>query len=632
MGVLQLGKFTGIFPRLSARYLPDNAAQTARNVKLFSGEIRAWMRPLEEYTPKQEGVVSIYKMQGPGQQGHWCEWTCDTDVVRGPVADAEDYRVYYSEDGVCKKTNWEMCTSNDRVPGPAEWLYMGVPAPQGALTLTAERTMIPSEENPEEMVYDADNTENRVYVYTYVSTFGSVKEESAPSDPADVVCDIEGHPVKVSGFVDPPTDHLNITGIRLYRVVTGSSTATYMLVDEFELEDHKFPSSGLSSMGVLWEDGVYEDNLNVIDLGKELDTLNFTEPPEGLRGLVSMPNGFLAGFVYNQIWFSEPYLPYAWPSDYMLTVDSRIVGLGVYGSTLVVCTEAQPYTISGTHPSSMTQEKQPMNQPCVSKQSIAYDQYGVIYSSPHGLVAMAGGQMDVFTRSIMTRDDWQEYSPSLVVAAMYNNMYIGSYHTGDIHGTFVIARNDTPEMIELDFSPQAMHVEYGTGSLYCLNSHDQKIYKMDASAINRMTFEWKSKAFQYNMRQTFTCAKVCAHYADNDIVMEWEEARKQAVELNKVIWQENLSKGLQGAIMDRGMLNIMINGSLMKFVPEPADMRNAALTIYADGEEVITKSLTKEESFRIPATTGYTWEVRVAGTMDIYKVVLATSMIEMKAA
>lgn len=110
MGVLSLGNFTGIYPRQSKNYLLDNAAQIARNVKLFSGEIRPWMKPVKEYTTMQDGVVSIFKMQGPGSRTQWCEFTTDTDVVRGPVADAEDFRIYYSENGVCKKTNWELCT------------------------------------------------------------------------------------------------------------------------------------------------------------------------------------------------------------------------------------------------------------------------------------------------------------------------------------------------------------------------------------------------------------------------------------------------------------------------------------------------------------------------------------------
>ena len=54
MGVLSLGNFTGIYPRQSKNYLLDNAAQVARNVKLFSGEIRPWMKPVKEYTTMQQ--------------------------------------------------------------------------------------------------------------------------------------------------------------------------------------------------------------------------------------------------------------------------------------------------------------------------------------------------------------------------------------------------------------------------------------------------------------------------------------------------------------------------------------------------------------------------------------------------
>lgn len=649
MGILQLGNFTGIFPRTGKDYLQDNAAQIARNTKLFSGEIRSWMKPVLEYTPIQQGVVSIFKMQGPGSRSQWCEWTTTTDVVRGPVADASDFRIYYSENGVCKKTNWEMCVddeSGSSDPCPRQWLHMGVPAPKGKLTLEAERTMIPkppedttgggTEGGTEtqadgEMIYDADNTENRVYVYTYVSTFGAVKEESAPSDPEMVVCDIKGHPVKVSGFVNPPTEHYNITAIRLYRVVTGSSSATYMLVDEFELANHQFPASGTSLMGKTWANSVYEDSIAVVDLGKELDTLNYTEPPEGLRGLVSMPNGFLAGFTYNQVWFSEPYLPYAWPADYMLTVDSQIVGLGVYGSTLVVCTEAQPYTISGTHPSSMAQEKQPMNQPCVSKSSIAYDQYGVVYASPHGLVALAGGQMDVFTRPLMTRDEWQVYSPSLMVSAMYNNMYMASYHTGNVQGTLIVSRGDTPAMTDLDFAPTAMHIENGTGTLYCMSAVDHGVYQMDAHSINRMTYEWKSKRFPYNMRQTFTCAKVEAEFVDNSEVLAWQQQRQEVIDANKTVWEENIGKGLGGALNECRMLERRINGSKMHFVPEEADLRNVTITFFADGKDFYSKAVTDASAFRIPTTTGYQWEVRLSGNLTVSKVVLGTSMAELKA-
>lgn len=627
MPVLKLGNFTGIMPRLGRYYLPDNAAQTARNTKLFSGEIRSWMKPTLEYKVHDPNTVSIYKLHGPGSSHQWLEWTVDTDVVRGPVADTDEIRLYYSEGGDCKKTNWELATAAGTETAPRQWLHMGVPAPEVTLTLTAERTKVESTENEGEMVFDADNTENRAYVYTWVSSFGSIKEESAPCQASDVVCDIVGHPVMISGFPKPPTDHYNITALRIYRVVTGSSTATYMLVDELSLVNHELPATGTSLNGVTWQDYTYPDSRKVTQLGKELDTLNFTPPPEGLRGLVSMPNGFLAGFTYNQVWFSEPYLPYAWPADYMLTVDSQIVGLGVYGNTLVVCTKAQPYTISGTHPSSMTQEKQPMNQPCVSKNSIAYDQYGVLYASPHGVVALAGGQMDVFTRPLMARTEWKHYTPELLHASMYNNMYVCGYRNGDYRGTLVLSRGDSPAMVELDVPAVAMHLEYGTGNMYTLNT-DEGIYLLEGSLINRMSYEWKSKAFQYSYRNTFTCAKVDAVYDDIDVIEEWEFNRDAIIAYNEETWRNKGKFGLEGAANVRHVNSLAINGSLMKRVPEQADARRITVSFFADGKEFYTRTVSSPEAFRIPATTGYMWETRIAGSLNVRNVVMGTSMSE----
>lgn len=273
-----------------------------------------------------------------------------------------------------------------------------------------------------------------------------------------------------------------------------------------------------------------------------------------------------------------------------------------------------------------------MLQPCVSKQSIAYDQYGVLYASPHGLVALAGGQMDVFTRPIMTRDEWQEYSPTLMVATMYNNMYMCSYSTGNERGMLAIARGDTPAMVSLDLPPSVMHVEYGSGRLYYLNSADHLVYLVDGSSINRMQYEWLSKIFQFNGMTTFSAAKVVARFEDNTEVIEWNAERTEIIEYNTRVWKENFGKGLKGAVNEMVMNGMCVNGSLTRYVPELADFRSITITFIGDGKEVYTTTVTKEEAFRIPATPAYQWAVKVVGNLDLSKLVLATSMPEVRAA
>lgn len=634
MSTILLNDFDGIYPRRGGTLLPDNAAQKAHNVKLQSGEIRPWNRPVKIQKVQQKGVVSIFKMVGTGGLSVWCEWTNDTDVCYGPVADEEEFRIYYSEGGVCKKTNWSMCSSGEG-PAPRNWYYMGTPCPQGSPTLVANR--VPNDpdkwaqDHPNDPYeeYSASNTDNRVYAYTYVSEFGDVVEESAPSEAATIVCDTVGGSVEVSGFVNPPTDHLNITKIRIYRAVTGESSTIYMLVDELPLKNHEFPASGTSFNGVRWSDSKYVDTRTTAQLGKELDSVYFTPPPANLKGLVSMPNGFLAGFVHNQIWFSEPYMPHAWPSTYMLTTDSPIVGLGVYGNTLVVATTRQPYTISGTHPSSMSQEKQPMMQPCVSKRSIAYDQYGVLYASAYGLVAIAGGQMDTFTREIITQDEWQEYNPSMMLGIVYNNLYMAACRRADGNTMLVFSRGDKPALVEYSFTPTAMHVERGTGRLFCLNEEDDYIYQMDADQINKESYIWHSKRFVNPYWTSFSAMKLDADFSSNIDAEAWEEIRAEIIEYNDSMWELYRGSSLKGDLNTAPLNEYEVNGSVLQSVPIKADIRSVTVSLYADGELVYTKMFTDIRACRIPPIKAYTWEVRFTGTVAVRTFAMSTTMREL---
>ncbi|MGL1400235.1 hypothetical protein ACSTI4_24935, partial [Vibrio parahaemolyticus] len=76
----------------------------------------------------------------------------------------------------------------------------------------------------------------------------------------------------------------------------------------------------------------------------------YNPPPAGLRGLTAMPNGMMAAFDGKDLYFCEPYLPHAWPASYTLTTDFPIVGLGAFGTSLVVMTTGNLYLVSGTAP------------------------------------------------------------------------------------------------------------------------------------------------------------------------------------------------------------------------------------------------------------------------------------------
>ena len=167
-----------------------------------------------------------------------------------------------------------------------------------------------------------------------------------------------------------------------------------------------------------------------------------------------------------------------------MVVDSKVVGLGVYDTTLVVMTERQPYLITGSSPLALSQTKLPVPQPCVAKRSIASDQYGVLYASPNGLVSISPGGSDVISNPLYTRQEWQELSPSSMVGMIYNNQYLGFYTVGNDTRALVLTRGDIPPLIEFDFDAVAVFVDKSNANVFAVSKFDNAIYQIDASPVN----------------------------------------------------------------------------------------------------------------------------------------------------
>lgn len=602
MPVIRLENFSGIVPRIGPTQLDATQAQVAKNVRVTSLELRSWRNPTPAYTPATADVRSIRKLYKESTGDFvWLEWANDVDVVRSPIADDTDDRAYYTGDGTPKKTNWNLATtsSTGSKPFPNAWYYMGVPAPAAAPTLSATG--------------GSGGTETRAYVYTYISTFGSVKEESAPSPAGTVTCNITGATVTVSAFSTAPTTGYNITHRRIYRTVTGASTVSYQFVAEIAIATTS-----------------YSDTLTTAQLGVVLPSTYWTTPPTDLKGLVSMPNGFLAGFRANEVWFSEPYYPHAWPSIYTLTVDSKIVGLGVYDTNLVVLTERQPYLISGTSPASMSQTKLPIPQPCVSKRSIAYDQYGVLYASPNGLVSISPSGSDVISTPLYTRTEWQNIAPSTLNSVIYNNQYIGFYSSGNTVQAIVLTRGDIPPLVEFTFDAVATYVDKFDGSVYAVSKYDNKIYQLDASTVNDTVYEWKSKKFVMPAPVNFTAMKVRADYDVIGNAAAYNALVQAIIASNQAIWATSSSK-LGGVVNGATLNTYTVNGSLLQTIPEIQQTRAINVFLYADGSLFYTTSMTNNEPVRLPVNNkSYVWEVQITGNVPVRTFSMATSIAELK--
>lgn len=589
--------FTGLLPKISALLLPATGAQIANNVKMMSGEIRAWKKPMPVADKVVANATSIHRLYGVGGGSKFLSWAADVNVVGSPMSDASDYRAYYAGDTTPRKANWALAIQGAG-PYPYDYLEMGVPAPSAAPTLT--------------VVNGTGTAEDRVYLQTFVSTFGSLKEESAPCAPVTCTIQPTGGSVTINAFAAPPAGKYNITHRRIYRSLAG--TSDYGFVAEIPVATTSYSDAAATGSAT-----------------SLLQSLYWTPPPSGLKGIVSMPNGMVAGFNGNEVWFCEPYYPHAWPSSYMLTVDYPIVGLGVYGSVLVVLTERIPYLISGSHPSAMSQEALQMPEPCIAKRSIAHNEFGVLYVSPNGIVGIGQGTRGLVTEDAYTRDDWQATSPTGLFGALFgrNYMLFNSNQVASERTALVFPIGGSGQGVSFMNSPsRAFHIDRKTGELFSVSEIDGLLYQLDCDPVNLSTFTWKSKKFDVPQPVNFTCFQVDADYSYlND--SSSAAAVAQVIAFNQAIWAGSSVNA--GAVNGIQMNGYSLNGSAMKNVPTAADLRSITASIFAEGSLVTSMTVSDHDPIRLPdGFKAYEWEIELSGNAPIHSVGMATSIAELK--
>ena len=265
--------------------------------------------------------------------------------------------------------------------------------------------------------------EARAYVYTWISAYG---EESAPS-PYTLVNGWSNGTWNVGLWQPNPEDlgvNRNLAVLRLYRTVPGTSGSTvYFFVADISLgsSDPDAIAFVAQDTGCLPPASSYVDTQTdaTIALNIQLPSTNYFPPPTNLEGFLVMPNGMVAGFSDNEIWFDEPYYPHAWPPGYVITTDFPIVGLGLTAGALVACTAANSYVANGTQPGSMSLVKCAPPEPCLSRGSIVSTDIGIFYESTNGLIQVTNsGVSSNVTELWITREKWAALTPQKNVRAI----------------------------------------------------------------------------------------------------------------------------------------------------------------------------------------------------------------------
>lgn len=674
MAVIKVRGFAGLAPKTDPQYLKPNQSQEAENCKLTSGALQAWRNSAQTAALVLDGEVqSIYRLDGK-----WMQWNADVDVEPSPLAGDTTDRTYFSglypgmrvtdnsliDAGVVTGSITAINNGNPiKVTSAKHGLYTGakvyIESVGGiteindrwfTITYDTEDTFFLNNENggsygtytsggtwtrrdneyPEQSYLAGVPTpttaptaslsgshsspSNTAYVYTFVNEWG---EESAPSPASNIVAaDFSTGSVDLTGMDQTWVGHYqNITKWRIYRVSISVTDAEYLFVAEVTI-------NGSSPQ--------YNDSVADGDLGEAIITTDWAPPDENMTGITSMANGIMAGFYKNEVMFCEPYLPYAWPQKYNITLPYDVVAMRSFGSTLVVTTTSNPYLITGLAPETMSVTKVPHRQPCISKRSIASMGDGVIYACPDGLFFIGQSGTKLVTDQLYTRQEWQSLTPEFSVGEQYDGKYVIFFADSDT-GLVFDPLVDGPT--ELAFDAAGLYVDQEEDKLYMTIFDDtQNLTNVKAfnSGGSRLVYTWRSKVFKLPAKMKFTAARVYATFdaaLPQDEIDAIEDERTYLIGLNDAI----IAAGnVNGAINTHEVNDVVVNGDELYVLPNVPDQVEYVLKVYADGELIHNVTVNGNSPLRLPADERYSeYEVELSGTFPVQSVTLATSVREL---
>lgn len=348
-----------------------------------------------------------------------------------------------------------------------------------------------------------------------------------------------------------------------------------------------------------WGDGSFDfvDDFNSRLLFTALASDEYDAPPENMQGLVLMQNNIYVGFEGNQLYFSEPGLPHAWPRKYIRSIEDNIVALAVIGGFLLVLTDAFPYQVVGTDPNVMRVTRIDAPYACVSKRSVVSMSYGVVYSSHEGLALYSptAGPI-IITRAIQNQDTWNSsINAASVVGVFYGDSYFGSHSTGSI----VFERDEQIGgfFVDIEYKFTAAFYEPVTGKLFYVSGTNGDILLWDDLSQPAATQEWKSKTIVTKDFINLGAARVIADYSA--LTSVWNFTTDTWEDLDQ-LWNNT---------------------------------DQVTFSLYVDKELIFSVGINDVNMFRLP--TGYksdTFEVGVEGNVRIRSIHLAETPTGLQAA
>ncbi len=613
---ITINEFEGMQPKLAAHLLKESQAQIAQNVRPEKRDLRAWNRNDIQQTIATAAYKSLHRYT-EGANSNWLFSVNDLDYAESPIAGDSFERLYYTGESEPRAHTNDL--DSEPFDQAVDFYKFGPAVPV----------------DTETWGFVSGHTGGsiyRAYVYTYVSRYG---EETGPIkvilstdvyNTGDVV--IEDFTQPPAGFGLRSTIGGKIPYVRVYRTNSSVTGAEFQFVGQFNATTHTFGTD------------TFTDDVANADLGEVLPTELYEGIPTGITGLIGLTNGIFAGFVGNTLYFSEQYLPHAWPDEYAMIFGFDIVALGSFGTTLVVLTEGVAYLVTGETPATLRKQAVPGFYPCVSKRSAVSTVHGVLFASNEGLIKINYDGPFNLTFAYLTPLEWAAYTPTTMHGSYFNGKYFASVNTDST----LIFDLENKAFTTINEYYRSFYRSKDSGAFFKIFENtvtaDTNIEEWEGDSYNFMYYKWKSKKFLLSAEMGFVCAQV---EVDNEeyayLIAQMEE--------NAYLATQN------AAIFATGDLEDTYNygdGQTPVAYPNNNDMTfnwqrfngtnlldlnmieldsNVKFTYFVNGVQVMQKNVTTNKPFRLPPLRGRNVEVQLQGYIPVQAVSIAQSMKEL---
>tara|TARA_E500000331_G_scaffold349248_1_gene392148 strand:+ start:2111 stop:4513 length:2403 start_codon:yes stop_codon:yes gene_type:complete len=392
-------------------------------------------------------------------------------------------------------------------------------------------------------------------------------------------------------------------------------------------------AESLDNTARYWGDGSFNftDDFLISGLSIILPSEDFDPPPTGMKGIRAAHNNILVGFFDNQLCFSFPDKPHAWPERFRLTFDSDIVSVEPIQGFILVLTKEYPYQVSGNDPATMVSARIDTLYPCLSKKSVVNMGYGVLWATHGGLASYAPSAGITLVTSLI--HDWDTWNTALDPATLIGHYYNGKYFGSHSSQSFIFERDDKVGglFVSINYTFSAACTDYATGVMYYIGDDQGNLYEWDNKTQVLSPLEWKSKTIVTKDFMNLGAARIIADFATSTEEAENVIAYNNTLPaFNNGVWAKSIQLGtLNGptdytdagtAVNNIGTLNsfpINADGQT-KFPLESTGNQPVTFKLFVDKQLIFQGTVSSDEVFRLPS--GYrsdTFEVGVSGSSRI---------------